>query len=468
LLAQGARQNGRAQPQEFITYKEQIWITGGAPVEFVGTMTRRQNGQITNAQSGRFTVTYEVRPSAATAPGVYIDRTITYTIDWRREGNQIIENIRLVGANAWRENITIGDTVFTIDPRQSHKSISLIRDEHPGVTYFSGDMAKRAVFTSNGATIVHEVSGRIYGYNSAWSATETHILTGIVSTPAWQLHYQQTPSVTVNSVLQFVPTEPTAISFAGNYREVLQNRSGMTWSINVLPNAFYGAQTSGSSYISSFNTFEQLPAPDVEFLHGHWAQPDIRRLFSMQVLSGEPRHFRPEQGVTRAQFVTMLVRAARMPLVQPTQAQLRNARNGNVTGLVFPDVPPDRPDFPYIMSAYEAGLIRGRGQGRFYTDFIMSREEAYVLTLRILGLTNLGPDPTPMTPFVDDSYIGDWARRDIYAAARIGLIFPDQNGRIHPQQMMTNAEAAALVNRLINYMRHDLARDYTENIINFN
>ena len=456
--------NQRPPPVEFV-YKEMVWLAGGAPVEFEGIMTRRQNGQITAANSGRFTVTYETRANAATAEGININRTITYTVNWRREGNQIIENLSIVGNNAWRETITVNGQVFTLDPRQSHKSIGIYREMHPGVTYYSGDISMRAVYINNGSQIVHEVSGRIYGYHSAWSTSETHMLSGIVSSSEWQMHYQVTPSVTVSKDMQFVMTSPTMISYVGNYREVMQNLSGMRWSIPVLPNRFHGAQTSGSVYIDSFNTFEQLRAPDVDFLAGHWAQRDIRRIFSMEVVTGEPRHFRPDHGTTRGQFVTMLVRAARVP-VAPQPAANARARN-NVPAVVFPDVVPGRPDFPYIMAAHEAGIVLGRGQGHFHTDFIVTREEAFVLTLRVLGLTNLGPDPTPITPFMDDSEISVWARRELYAAARIGLIFPDDMGRIRPQEYITNAEAAALVLRLIDYMRHELPVDYTQNIINF-
>ena len=457
--------NQRPAPQEFV-YAEMIWLAG-PPVLFEGMMTRRIGSQRTAADgnSGQFTLIYEVRSNGATAEGVNINRTITYTVDWERVGDQITENKRLVGNNAWRETITVNGQTFTLNQGLSSKSVSTIRELQPGVAYHRGHITKRAVYVSNGEQVVHEVSGEFYGVNSAWSTAETHILSGIVSTSEWQMHYEVVPSVTVNKELQFTPNQPNIISFAGNYREVMQNLSGMRWSIPMLPNRFYGAETSGSVYIPTFNTFEQLIAPDVDFLQGHWAQTDIRRLFSMRVLVGEPRQFRPDQGVTRGQFVTMLVRAARIPVAPPPAA---NARNRNaVVPLVFPDVPPTRSDFPYIMAAYNAGLIRGRGGGHFQTDFIVTREEAFVLAVRILGLGTLGPDPTPITPFVDDSEIGALMRREIYAAARIGLIFPDATGRINPQSYITNAEAAALVMRLIDYMRHELPRDYTENIVNF-
>ncbi|MDR2939313.1 MAG: S-layer homology domain-containing protein, partial [Clostridiales bacterium] len=80
---------------------------------------------------------------------------------------------------------------------------------------------------------------------------------------------------------------------------------------------------------------------------------------------------------------------------------------------------------------------------------------------------NLGLDPTPITPFVDDSNIVDWAKQEIYAANRIGLISSGTDGRIRPLDSISKAEGAALINRLIDYMRVDMQKDYTENIVNF-
>ncbi|MCL2415600.1 MAG: S-layer homology domain-containing protein [Defluviitaleaceae bacterium] len=459
--------NRRAAPQDFV-YKEMIFLAG-LPVEFEGIMTRRQNGQVTTtADSGSYTLTYDIRPNPATADGVNLTRLITFNVNWRREGNQIIENLTVNPNNtSWRESITVDGTNFVLDPRQSHISISIIRHETPGVTYYRGDISKRAVYTSGGDQVVQEINGRFYGFYSAWSATETHILEGIISTPEWQMMYEVVPSVAVSKDLQYAQNEPTAISFSGNYREVTQNRSGLSYSITVMPNRFYGEPTSGSTTISTRNSFEQLISPDVAFLDGHWAQSDIQKIFSMEILDFDPRLFFPDQQITRATYITMLARAARMPLAPPATTTGRANRNAPPPELIFPDVPDSHPASRYITAAYESGLIRGRGQGHFQTDFAITREEAYVLALRILGLTNLGPDPTPVTPFVDDADIGDWARRELYAAERIGLIFPDSMGRLNPREYLSNAEAAALVIRLIDYMRHFLPTDYTENIINF-
>lgn len=472
IIAENARGANRRNERDFV-YKEMIFLAG-APVEFEGNMNRRITGQIAplGETSGTATVRYLVTPMAGNANT--INRDITLNVNWRREGNQIIENYSVASRNnnlQWSETIVVGGTTFTLVPSQSHLNVSILRDVTPGVTYYRGDISKRAVYTTGGenpTTVTKEVMGQIYGFTSAWSAVETQRLNGMIITPTWQMQYQVVPSVSVNKELQYAQAEPTLISFAGNYREVMSNQSGLNYIIHTLPNMFYGTPTFGSATISTFNTFEQLIAPDLGYLRGHWAERDIRRLFSMQILQGNPNHFRPYQGVTRAEFITMLARAVKLPLNPDHMPQNQNnRRRATQIDPVFPDVWQERPDFPYIMAAYEAGIAVGRGEGHFQGDAIIRREEAYVLALRMLGLSNLGLQPTPITPFVDDVDIQNWARSDIYAAARIGLILPDNNGMVHPQEVMTSAQAAALVLRLIDYMRHELAVDYTENIINF-
>jgi hypothetical protein len=323
----------------------------------------------------------------------------------------------------------------------------------------------KGVYVMDESKITVETSGALYGYDSVWSNTETHRLDCAIYTDDWQMQYQLRPSVSVNKVLQYSQNEPTAISFDGNYREVMANQSGLQYTIFAMPVQLFGTPAEGTLSIGTYNTFEQLIAPDTAFLKGHFAESDIKKLFAMQILTGEPKFYKPDQAISRAEYTAMLVKAIKLPvdLPQPTA----RAKKAVTVNAVFPDVATDRPDYPYIMAAYKAGLAVGRGNGHFYADYTIQREEAVVILLRTLGLGNLGLDPTPVTPFLDDADVSDWAKKDLYAAYKLGLIKPDVNGRINPKQNISKAEAAALVNTLISYMRTGIATDYTEHIVNY-
>lgn len=445
-------------------YKEVIFLTG-QPVTFEGIMTVSDSSKPKDEDmTGEYDVEYSIRGSDATdTETADLTRNLKYKVSYRKEGSQTIKDYAV---DDWNETINLGETAYTLDEDQSKSTISVIEDNTPGVTYYKGNLSHKAIYTYEEEKVVLEISGTFYGYNCAYSSTETHRLDCTVTTPDWQMQYQLRPSVSLGKTLQYTKNEPTAISFEGNYQEVMQNKCGMSYDIFVLPTQFtYTTPTTGSISIDTFNNFEQLIAPNVAFLKGHFAEEDIRRMFSMEILDGDPKLYQPSQAITRGQFVQMLVKAVKLPIEQAKTSK-RSSRK-TVVNLVFPDVLPDRPDYQYIMAAYNSGLAVGRDNGHFYIDSPIERQEAIVILTRTLGLENLGLDPTPVTSFTDDASIASWAKKEVYAANRLGIIAGDEDGRFKPNQNVSKAEAAAFVNRLNQYMRTDLQTDYTEHIVNY-
>ena len=450
---------------ESMPYKEMIMLDG-IPYEFEGLLTvRRANNAIKpGVDVGTYNETYVVQATTSGDATTNLSRTITFRVNYRIEGNQTIKDYT---ATTWNETIATPNSTYVLDQDRSQFGVSILEDSTPGVKYYKGNISQTAVYAGGQTGVTtHTTEGSFYGYESAWSNTEVHRIDGIVSNSNWQMQYQVRPSVSVSKRLNYTQNEPTAISFAGNYREIMSNVSGMQYNIFVKPQEFYDVPDSGGTSISTYNTFEQLIAPNVEYLRGHFAESDIRKLFSMQILQGDPKHFQPNQEMLRGQFIMALSRAIKLPVEQPQQATGRNARNAPIT-IVFPDVTPDRPTYPYIMAAFNAGFAKGSNNGYFYEESPISREEAVAIMLRTLGLTNLGLDNTPITVFTDDYKVSDWARGELSAAHRIGLIYADDEGNINPTDNITKAEAAALINRLIEYMRSDIALDYMDNIVNY-
>lgn len=469
------RLNGRRNITGNYTYKEMVFLSGN-PSEFEGVLNVTQSGGVSeDGNMGRFTVTNQVTSGPNTGDTI-INRNITFNVNYRREGNQVIKSYEVQN---WTENITTPEGTFTLDPNQSHFTISIIEDHNPSVVFYRGNISMRAVYTAelegggnendddddddNSTTVVLESSGIIYGFDSPWSSTETHRIDSWVFADNWQMNYQVRPSVSVNKTMQYSATRPNAISFQGNYMEVMQNQSDLVYDIFIVPQPFHFIETSGRANIPSRNTFEQLIAPDTSFLRGHFAEEDIRRLFALQVLTGDPTRYQPSQLMTRGEFVQALVRAIRLPVEQATPL----AGNNQTIRVVFPDVLNDRPEYPYIMAAFRSGLAFGRNNGHFNIDSPIPREEAIVVLIRSLGLENLAPAPTPVTVFTDSREISSWAMREVQAAHTIGLISGDENGNFRPRSYISKAEGAALINRLIDYMREDLVTDYSERMINY-
>jgi len=479
IFQQGNGRNTRAITLD-VNYQELIFF-GGAPVQFDGIMriTNNSPAHIANGstlinmpanlpRSGVFTKRYEVFPSMATADDVTIDRNIVFNVEWRVVGNQVIYTYRIVRAS-WAETIVTPAGVFELDNWRSEIGVSIMEDRTPGVNYYRGVVWARLYFIGpGGELVIVEHEGDFHGFYSAWAATETHRTdVSIWFGDAWALQYQIRPSVTVNNVMRWADTEPNAISFVGNFQEVMQTFSGLRFDIfEPVPAFMWYVPRTGTSSLHHPNTFEQLPAPNLDFLRGNAAYDDIARLFALEVLNGPPQLFVPGQIITRGQFMAMLARAIRLPTAEPPRITAAMLRNDRLPPSRFSDVTVNRPEYRYIDAIYREGVAQGRADGSFHFDSGITRQEAIATVVRALGLETMGMYPTVAAPFADSDDIADWAIRELAVAYNLGLIQADENGRINPIDTMSKGQAAALLNRLIDYMRSGLALDYADQIVN--
>ncbi|MCL2225396.1 MAG: S-layer homology domain-containing protein [Defluviitaleaceae bacterium] len=478
MLEQGvtAGRGGRGRGQNIeMAYSEFVFIAGN-PMLFEGIKTVSPGLPVPATAPvpdagytvGTFRVEHHVDALDETGE-FFLGRTMIFDVQYRVEGTQVIYTY-ILDRNNWEEFIDTPDGTFFLDPVHSSFVISIIEDRTPAISFYRGDISARLVYDLvvdgdfiSSTTI--EKNGEFYGFSTAWSATETHITNVSIIAEDWALQYQIRPSVAVNKELQFVRNIPTQISFEGNFRELHQSVAGLRYDIFIRPNFMWDVPTTGTHSMVTDNIFEQLPAHDLSFLRGHPAEDDIHRLFAMQILQGDPRFFVPNQAITRGQFLTALARAIKLPVEEVTLPRARRGQQPAALTL-FSDVTSDRPEFRYIQAIQRAGIAFGRADGKFYFDYPISRQEAIVTTIRALGLTNLGLNPTVISPFTDSNDIGYWAMRDVNVALMLDIIAPDTEGRFHPRRAMSKAEAAALFNHLLEYMRNGIVRHYSEQMVN--
>ncbi|MDR1913221.1 MAG: S-layer homology domain-containing protein [Clostridiales bacterium] len=460
LLTGDARNEDDLNLARVLLYKEIIFLTG-KPIEFTGLIeVGGTNGVTPNTTSGQYSLQLTVYPSTSSGD-IAINRTAVFNIRYRVEGNQLIKDYTL---QDWNERITIADLEYTLDTEQSAFDISIIEHNAPSITYYRGDVSSRAVFMSNtNEMLIQDSADSFYGYNCAWSAIETHRMDSTITANNWQTQFQIRPSVSINKALQYKDNEPDVIGFEGNYKEVLHRDAGLKYDILQVPLIYPDQPRTGETSFNLRNTFEQLIAPDLVYLRGHPAFEDIAKLFSMQILDGDPKLYQPDQAITRAQFITALTKAIKLP-VQTVASETRG-RRAQTPPIIFPDVLPSRPDYPYIMSAYRNGVAFGRDFGTFYADAPLQRQEAFTVLVRSLGLTNLGLPDSRI--FTDDEKIAWWARTDLAAGVRLGLIKPDGEGQIKPGEYLSKAEAASLLRNFVDYLRFGIKTDYAEHLVNY-
>ena len=174
---------------------------------------------------------------------------------------------------------------------------------------------------------------------------------------------------------------------------------------------------------------------DFDDTEDHWAGEYIGRLAARGILSGVGDNlFRPDEDLTRAQFLTMLA----------------NTPDGiRVTGetkMPFTDVPDYEWFYRNVMWGFENGIVSGIGDGTFAPNAGITREQMTVMLsnfTRYLGFEI--PQTVTDVSFTDRALISDWAEAFVMTVAGGGIMGGHPDGRFDPQGNATRAQAARVV-----------------------
>lgn len=170
-------------------------------------------------------------------------------------------------------------------------------------------------------------------------------------------------------------------------------------------------------------------------LAGHWARSLVTDLARDGIVNGyEDGNFRPEERITRAAFVKLILAAAgRFPDGTPAP--------------YFLDVPEDHWFYPWAAKAVTDGVLRlgDYPDRRFEPSTPVTRLEMAVFAARLL---NHDQDGSEWTTFRDEEKIPAALRSAVAAAVADGIMsgYPDASFR--PEATATRAEAAAVAQRL--------------------
>ena len=184
-------------------------------------------------------------------------------------------------------------------------------------------------------------------------------------------------------------------------------------------------------------TRERPPVfPDTQ---GHWAEADIKLLYDNNVVSGyDDGNFYPDVPMTRAEFVTMLWRAASEPEAEDFEC-------------TFNDIAPESWYYPQIAWAEATGISHGSGEGGFTPDGYLTREQGFTMLYRLLAALRMelpAADRGSLDAFLDAGSVSDYAADGISSLIQSGLI----NGiddMLVPQGLLTRAQMASLLVRAL-------------------
>lgn len=159
-----------------------------------------------------------------------------------------------------------------------------------------------------------------------------------------------------------------------------------------------------------------------------YAKDAILELQAKGIINGmDNSHFNPKGTLTRAEFVTIMVRSLGLDISATTSSF------SDVSGWAI----------PYVEAAYKAGIISGTGGGKFSPGTATTREMSIVILVRSLQ-TKGELDENATLNFTDANKISDWAKPFIAIAQKYGLVTGNPDGSFNPKGK-ANREMAAIM-----------------------
>lgn len=170
-----------------------------------------------------------------------------------------------------------------------------------------------------------------------------------------------------------------------------------------------------------------------------WAADAIDNLCKKGIVSGDGKgNFMPQNNVNRAEFSTMIVRL--MGILD---------EKASVT---FEDVNKDDWFYFYVASAKKAGIINGRSETQFSPADNITRAEAVIMIHNVLNSKDCDFNGQESVEFSDISALNDTIREKILQTASLGIIKGRGNNTFVPNDNLTRAEAAVIINKIIKYI----------------
>lgn len=175
---------------------------------------------------------------------------------------------------------------------------------------------------------------------------------------------------------------------------------------------------------------------------GHWGATVVTSLEVKGIINGgTDGRFEPDRPLTRAELAKMLT----IGLGYEADADLLRAQASR-----FVDVPFWHWARGYVELVAELGVAEGYPDARFGPSEGVSRAEIAAFAVRAAGLAERARvSSTEVTAYGDDGTIPSWARGSVFVARAEGLMTGLPDGNFYPDRLVTRAEGAAVVYRLL-------------------
>lgn len=178
------------------------------------------------------------------------------------------------------------------------------------------------------------------------------------------------------------------------------------------------------------------PDPYTDLAGVAWARDAVIYLTEKQIISGDgDGRFRPNDSVTRAEFVKILTSAFGFADAQGS--------------LNFADVQEGDWFASYVLAGVNAGIVRGIREDWFGAEENITRGDLTVMCRRAAEAAQMELGGAEQRTPVDADKISDYAKEAVEAFYSAGIVSGDTDGNFNPQDSATRAEAAKIVAGLL-------------------
>ncbi len=174
-----------------------------------------------------------------------------------------------------------------------------------------------------------------------------------------------------------------------------------------------------------------------------YAREAIQWMANNNIISGDKQgNFNPRQSITRAELITLLVKALDIDTSNlPSTA-------------TFADVPTNHWAFKYVEAANRAGITSGTGSGKFGISSLTTREQVTTMLLNYLSVSKeavvaeQGLDD--LLKFKDAGKMSDWAKASIKFAVSNNIMSGVSSDSFSPSGKATKEQIAVILYKFLN------------------
>lgn len=207
----------------------------------------------------------------------------------------------------------------------------------------------------------------------------------------------------------------------------------------ALPSGRYDAKTGSMVFKTThFSTYAvaYVTKSFADVQHVLWAKQAVEAMAARDIIKGiSDGSFAPAASITRADFITLLVRALEL-------------KGSGTNGAAFSDVQPTAHYAQAVAIAKELGIASGFEDNTFKPDSSISRQDMMVLTAKALkaaGKHSAGIGS--LAPYSDAASISTYAMDSVASLVKSGIV-NGKDGKIAPAEPLTRAEAAMILYRI--------------------